>query len=90
MRTMNEWRDLIRDAKVEAAAGEGPFGTALAVRLDRLALELMRTRNDLREMSLDEWLVEHMGAIPAETRRIGEEILAAYDGEPEAVEGPSP
>jgi hypothetical protein len=89
MRTVNEWRDLIRDAQAEAAMGEGPFGPALAQRLDGLALELMRTRPDLCEMSLDEWLVEHMGAIATETRRIGEEILAAYDTDPEASEGPS-
>ena len=38
MRTMKEWRDLIRDAKVEAAGEEGPFGIALARRLDELAV----------------------------------------------------
>lgn len=90
MRTMNEWRDLIRDAKVEAAGEEGPFGLALAQRLDGLALELMRSRPDLREMSLDEWLVEHMGALPTETRKIGEAILAAYDDEPGTGENPTP
>lgn len=90
MRTMREWRDLIRDAKVEAAKEEGPFGLALARRLDGLALELMRTRPDLRELSLDEWLVEHLETLPAETRKVGEELLAAYDAEPEAGEEPTP
>lgn len=90
MRTMREWRDLIRDAKVEAAEEEGPFGLALARRLDGLALELMRTRPDLRELSLDEWLVEHLETLPAETRKVGEELLAAYDAEPEAGEEPTP
>ena len=90
MRTVEEWRGRIRDAKVEAAGEEGPFGLALARRLDGLALELMRTRPDLRELSLDEWLVEHLETLPAETRKVGEELLAAYDAEPEAGEEPTP
>ena len=90
MRTMEEWRDRIRDAKVEAAGEKGQFGLALAQRLDGLAVALMRTRPDLRELSLDEWLVEHLETLPAETRKIGEELLAAYDTEPEAGEGPIP
>lgn len=90
MQRMKEWQDRIRDAKVEAAAGEGRFGLALAHRLDGLALELMRTRPDLRELSLDEWLVEHLETLPTETRKVGEELLAAYDAAPEAGEGPTP
>ncbi len=90
MRTMGEWRDRIRDAQAEAGTAEGPFTLEIAQRLDGLALELMRTRADLRELSLDEWLVEHMEALPVETRRIGEEILAAYDAEPGTGESPSP
>lgn len=90
MRTMEEWRGRIRDAKVEAAAGEGRFGLALAHRLDGLALEVMRNRPDLRELSLDEWLVEHLETLPSDTRKVGEELLAAYDAAPEAGEGPTP
>ena len=42
------------------------------------------------DLSLDEWLVEHLETLPAETRKVGEELLAAYDAEPEAGEEPTP
>jgi len=47
-------------------------------RLDALAQELMATRPDLAEMSLDEWLVEHMDSLSQSERADASAIIAAY------------
>lgn len=51
-------------------------GTAAAY--DRLAVALMETRPDLKQMSLDEWLVEHMDSLSQNERRAASAIIDLY------------
>lgn len=93
MQNVEEVRTLVKaavDAAGPAGMIPGGFERELAGRLDALAREFMGQFPNLPQMSLDEWLVEHQEALPAEVSRAGYALLAAYDAEPEAGESPSP
>jgi hypothetical protein len=47
-------------------------------RADALAIAMMQTRPDLREMSLDEWLIQHDAHLSPNERAAGQAILALH------------
>lgn len=47
-------------------------------KLDQLALAMMRTRPDLEEMSLDEWLHEHNEKLSRREKQTASAILSLY------------
>lgn len=68
---------------LDAAHPAGMIGdTALqrevASRLDVLALELMESRPELKPMSLDEWVIEHMDHLSEQERYNCSAIINAY------------
>lgn len=42
---------------------------------DQLALAMMKTRPDLKELSLDEWLLTHMDALTRRERQAAQAII---------------
>jgi len=50
-------------------------------RLDALAKAMMATRPDLKEMSLDEWLVQHSDSLSEKERDAATAISALYDAD---------
>jgi hypothetical protein len=82
--TLEDVQSAIR-AAIDAAwpagmsLGDEDFQLEINARLDDVARSYMAQFPHLREMSLDEWLVEHHDTLTAPQREMGREILQAYD-----------
>lgn len=68
----------IDEAHSAGMIGDAALQTEVACRLDELALELMASRPELKPMSLDEWLIEHMEKLSEAERKNCTAIIDAY------------
>jgi DNA-binding SARP family transcriptional activator len=68
------------DATADAsmALDEAHFALEIQSRLDVVAIEFMQSRPDLKEMSLDEWVIEHAGSLTADEVEDAYAIIEAY------------
>jgi hypothetical protein len=71
----------ITEIRRMAQAADAHNATASTAPADLLALAMMNMRPDLRQMSLDEWLVEHDAKLTPAEKTAGHAISALYDAE---------
>lgn len=79
---MNIGRKIQNAIDATANAGmsldEARLALEIQTRLDVVAIEFMQSRPDLKEMSLDEWVMEHAALLSADEVENAYAIIKAY------------